>query len=90
MRQDVDRRVGGEHDVVAAAGERTFEVARIERLEKIQYPLPVEILPVEIFGHFFLRRGWAGFIVNRIAARSIGKRIMHEIVHNPRVHAKAA
>src|ERR1041385_7741463 len=46
MRQYVDRRVGEEIDVVAAAPQRRGEVAGIERLEKIQ-----DALPVEIFGH---------------------------------------
>ena len=40
MRQDVDRRVGDEIDVVVAARQRALDIAGIERLEKIQHALP--------------------------------------------------
>ena len=54
MRQDIDRRVGDEIDVVAAAGQGALDIAGIERLEKIQHALPVKVPD-----HVFLRRCWA-------------------------------
>ena len=51
MRQDLDRRMRNEIDVVAAAGERALEVPRIERLEEIQH-----VLPVKFVNHVFLPR----------------------------------
>jgi hypothetical protein len=48
MRQNVDRRMGDEIDVVIAARQRALDIAGIESLEEIQHALPVEI-----FGHFF-------------------------------------
>jgi len=51
MRQDIDRRVGEEIDVVAAALERALDVTGIECVEKIQHALPMKL-----FDHSFLRR----------------------------------
>ena len=54
MRQDIDRRVGDEIDIVGAAGQRALDVAGIEDIEKIQHTLPMKIVD-----HFLLRRCWA-------------------------------
>ena len=54
MRQDIDRRVGEEIDIVGAARQRALDIAGIEIIEKVQHALPVESLD-----HFLLRRCWA-------------------------------
>jgi hypothetical protein len=41
MRQDVDRRVGEEFDVVGAARQRGFDVAGIQDVEEIQHVLTI-------------------------------------------------
>ena len=51
MRQDIDRRVGEELDIIGAAGQRALDVAGIEHFEKIQHPLPMKFI-----NHFLLRR----------------------------------
>jgi hypothetical protein len=43
MRQNIDRGVGDEIDVIAAEGQRARDIAGIEHIEKIQYALPVEL-----------------------------------------------
>ena len=54
MRQDIDRRVGEEIDVIGAARQRALDVAGIEHVEKIQHALPMKFV-----NHFLLRRCWA-------------------------------
>ena len=54
MRQDIDRRVGEEIDIIGAAGQRALDIAGIENFEKIQHALPMKIV-----NHFLLRRCWA-------------------------------
>ena len=49
MRQDVDRRVGDELDVVGAAGERAFDIAGIVDLEEIQHALAVKSSVIRSF-----------------------------------------
>jgi adenosine/AMP kinase len=44
MRQNIDRRIGDEIDVVAAARQRALDIAGIKFIEKIQHALPVKIL----------------------------------------------
>ncbi len=51
MRQDLDRRVGKELDVIGAAGQGALDVAGIEHFEKIQHALPMQAI-----NHFLLRR----------------------------------
>jgi hypothetical protein len=44
MRQDVDRGVGEEFDVVGAALQRGFDVAGIQDIKEIQYALTMRFL----------------------------------------------
>jgi hypothetical protein len=70
MRQDIDGRIAEKLDIVGAAGQGSLDVAGREHIEKVQHTLPVQIVD-----HFLLRRCRllaVGFIVNRIARRSIG------------------
>ena len=74
MRQDIDRGVGEEFDVVGAARQRGFDVAGIQDVEEIQHVLTIwslghsPILPV--FDPALAARS----IVNGTAAGSISKR----------------
>ena len=43
MRQQVDRRVGGEGDVVGAARQRAVDIAGIEYIEVVQHALTIKI-----------------------------------------------
>jgi hypothetical protein len=43
MRQDIDRGVGEEIDIVGATRQRAFDVSGIEDLEKVQHALTVKI-----------------------------------------------
>ena len=52
MREDVDRGVGDEFDIVGAARQRAFDVAGIEYVEEIQHALPMQGL-----GHAVFLRG---------------------------------
>jgi hypothetical protein len=55
MRQDIDRRVGDEIDVVGAVPQRGLDIAGREIIEKLKHALAVEL-----FDHFVvLRRCWA-------------------------------
>jgi len=79
MRHDVDGGVGDEIDVVTAEGQRAFEIAGIEYIEKIQYALPVELCDQCSFSagvapdrHFQVHCGLNFAVINRQKIPTIG------------------
>jgi hypothetical protein len=73
MRQDVDRCVSDEIDVVGTASERAFNIAGIERIEKIQHALAVKLIDHFLFPPVPRPARIAASMAEEIAQRSIGK-----------------
>ena len=95
MRHDVDGGVGDEIDVVTAIGQRAFEIAGIEYIEKIQYALPVELCDQCSFSagvapdrHFQVHCGPNFAAINRQKFPPLDPRT-RKTVHNPRLYFQA-
>ena len=73
MRQDVDRGVGEELDVIGAARQRGFDVAGIQGVEKVQHELTIRCLGHSPTLPVFDSALAAGSIVNGTMRRSISK-----------------
>jgi hypothetical protein len=79
MRQDVDRSVGEELDVVAAMSQRTLDIAGIEHVEKIQYALAAQSLGHSCSGFgllFLIPTRWCPDSKVRIVSRHLALRTL--------------
>ena len=76
MRQDINRRVGEEINVIAAKRQRPLDIAGIKGLDQIDHALPVKF-----FDHlFFLHRCWTRLAKSSVHSTSVRTRIFTQSI----------